>query len=307
MSASPITIVIPVFNRAHTLPRLLRSIDAQTLAPAAVVLVDNASTDTSMQVMGVWARGRRDVTILSQPRPGAPAARNLGLAAVRTEWTMFFDSDDEMTPTHIAGLTAAISANPDAGIVGKDIIIRRDGHDSLKGFDISRPMFMHIFRTSLSTQRYVARTELFRAAGGWDESLPGWDDLELGVRLLLLSPVMTKAPGEPGAIVHFQSESITGESFSARPGAWEKSLDAMREDLLRAGRHEAIDWVDAKAMILAASYRREGSRGLARRLHDRVMARTPHRWRMRLIYLHNLIFRRLTWLLAGAIFPGRKY
>ena len=76
---SPVTIVIPVYNRAHTIARTLRSIDAQTLRPARVILVDNNSSDSSVDAMRAWADGKDYVTLLSQPRPGACAARNRGL------------------------------------------------------------------------------------------------------------------------------------------------------------------------------------------------------------------------------------
>ena len=55
---SPVTIVIPVYNRAHTIARTLRSIDTQTLRPAHVILVDNNSSDNSVDVMRAWADGK---------------------------------------------------------------------------------------------------------------------------------------------------------------------------------------------------------------------------------------------------------
>ncbi len=300
---SPITIVIPVYNRAHTLPRLLRSIDAQTLAPAAVVLVDNSSTDTSIRIMEDWAIDKPWVQVLSQPIPGAPAARNLGLKAVRSGWTMFFDSDDEMLPHHISDLSQAIADNPDADIIGKDVIIRKDGHDTRKYYSTTSPLFSHLFRSTLSTLRYIARTSLFRKAGGWNENLTGWDDFELGVRLLLQSPRLVTAKGRPGAIVHHQDESITGNDFSSNPGKWEGALDAIRKELTLAGRADALAWLDARTMILAAEYHREGSDDLAADLRDRVISRTQHPRRIRLIYTHNRIFNRLTWILAKILLP----
>ena len=52
---SGITIVIPVFNREQVVGKTLASVEAQTLRPLSVVLVDNASTDGSRRVLEEWA------------------------------------------------------------------------------------------------------------------------------------------------------------------------------------------------------------------------------------------------------------
>lgn len=300
---SPLTIVIPVRNRAHTLPRLLKSIDAQTLAPAAVVLVDNASTDTSLRVMTDWASTRGDVTVVSEPQPGSCAARNRGLAEVATEWTMFFDSDDEMLPTHIEDFSRAIAADPRGDIFGRGVIYRSGSRDTVKPYLTRSALFLHLFTSILSTQRYVARTELFRSVGGWDESLPGWNDYEIGVRLLLTHPRLATVPGAPSVIVHSHPDSITGESYSAHPDRWERSLETVRRDLQALGSPRLTDWIDARGMILAAAYAVEGRNDLAESLRERILQRTRHPRRMKLFYMHNRRFRRFTWLLVRLLLP----
>lgn len=301
-SPSPVTIVIPVYNRAHTLPRLLQSIDAQTLAPAAVVLVDNASTDTSLSVLREWAETHSHAKVVTEKRPGASAARNRGLREVTTEWTMFFDSDDEMLPTHIADITRAISIHKDADIIGRDIITRHDGRDSRKPFTTSSPLFNQLFHSILSTQRYVAKTELFRNVGGWNESLKGWNDLELGVRLLLTSPTLASAGGPPSVIVHFQKESITGTNFTRGRGIWEAAIEAIRGHLATAGHTTALAWLDTLAVMLAATYHREGSGEAAHALLHQTLSTTPYPRRMKVLYLYHRLAGRLTWALAKIFF-----
>ncbi len=300
---SPLTIVIPAYNRAATLPRLLRSIDAQSLAPAAVILVDNASTDDSLRIMTNWASTRSDVTVLSESHPGACAARNRGLAEVSTEWTMFFDSDDEMLPTHIEDFTRAIAANPHADIVGRNVIYRSGQHDTVKPYLTRSPLFLHLFTSVLSTQRYVARTELFRSVGAWDESLPGWNDYELGVRLLLRRPRLAVVPGPPSVIVHTHPDSITGDSFSSHPDRWERSLAKVRATLEATGKPRYVDWADARGMVLAACYAREGRDDLSSRLCRHILSRSRHPRLMKLFHRHNRAFGRFTWVLVRLLLP----
>lgn len=327
---SPITIVIPVYNRAHVIGRTLRSIDAQTQPPAHVILVDNNSTDSSMSVISDWAKGKDHVSILSEPARGACAARNRGLREVHTEWTMFFDSDDVMHPSHVRDFTHAISAHPTADVIGRDILYSTiEGKVRRLYFRAGRDaMFHHLFRGCLSTQRYVARTSLFRTAGGWDETLHGWNDLELGVRVLMHARNTINLGGAPTVTTYQQSESITGLNFSSHPRRWEDSLLAIRRDFESmpdsdSRKYRYIDWLDARAMILAAHYENEAraymsssdtsnrpspqpanlsdyrkAHSLAVSLYNDIISHTRHPRRQRLIYLHNLHFRRLTWLLA---------
>lgn len=314
---SPLTIVIPVYNRAHTVGRTLRSIESQTVQPARVILVDNNSSDTSLSLLHDWASVHDNVTVLTEPRPGACAARNRGLSEVTTEWTMFFDSDDEMLPTHVEEFTRAISANPTADIIGRDIVTQSlDGSRRRLYFRAGKDaMFHHLFRGCLSTQRYVARTSVFRRADGWNEALMGWNDFELGARILLATPRIVSLTGTPSVITYQQEQSITGTDFSSHPERWEDALDAIRqlfENLpdTHAEKSRYIAWLDARAMILAAQYEREArtfgdtskkAHALAMSLHDCILSTTRHPATMRLIYRHNLAFSRLTWLIAKVL------
>lgn len=314
---SPITIVIPVYNRAHTIGRTLRSIDRQSVRPAHIIIVDNASTDASLSIINTWASDRSDVTVRSEPRRGASVARNCGLREVSTEWAMFFDSDDEMHPSHIEDYTRAILKHPEADIFGRDIITHFiDGSIRRLYFHAGREnMFHHIFRASLSTQRYIARTSLFRRVGAWNESLVGWNDYELGVRLLLASPVMVNIGGKPSVTTHQQEDSISGLLASDNHALWETAIDTVRGIFRNlpdscALRDRYLYWIDTRAMILAATYEHEARRSsspqfketahkLARQLYSRTLhsSHAPHIM-LRAIYRHNLIFGRLSWLLA---------
>ncbi|MDE7388508.1 MAG: glycosyltransferase family 2 protein, partial [Muribaculaceae bacterium] len=96
-----ITVVIPVRNRARLVEATLASVAAQSMAPARIVLVDNGSTDGTEEVLRRWADKRTDTIVVSEPIPGAAAARNRGLREVESPYVMFFDSDDIMPTRHI--------------------------------------------------------------------------------------------------------------------------------------------------------------------------------------------------------------
>ena len=301
---SPVTIVIPAYNRESTLPRTLDSVAAQRVSPARVVLVDNNSTDSTLACMCAWAEAHPelDVRVVTESKPGACAARNRGLHEVETDFVMFFDSDDVMLPAHVGDFSEAIRSHPAMDIFGRSIILEGlDGNRRTLYYTASSPLFNHIFRGCLSTQRMVVRTELVREVGGWAEDLPGWNDYELGVRLLLVTDKVHELPGEPTVITYRLGESITGTAFSAKPQVWERSLDRIEKHFRAAGRTEMIPLVDGRRMILAAQYAAESTPNASRestRLRKAVLDRTVMPLRMRLIYAHNRIFHRLTWLLV---------
>lgn len=271
-SASPVTlsVVIPVRNRPEQVIRALQSVRLQQLLPDAIIVVDNGSTDdTAAAVHTFFDRWRSEcpetaprLTLVEESRPGAAAARNRGLAAVDTEWTMFFDSDDIMLPRHIRRAVDAVQAEPAADIVGWDVRYAGPGaeHEAvIKPFEPQDAAFHNLFHATFATQRYMARTALFGNAGGWREDVPIWNDIELGARLLALHPHIVKRHGTD-VIVYIGDDSITGRNFSSRAGQYDKALDAISATLGR----EYSSWIALKRTILAACMAREGAGDAAR-------------------------------------------
>lgn len=267
-----ISIVIPVRNRADLVGRTLDSIAAQTLAPDAVILVDNGSTDGTADVLHRFP----GAIVLEEPRPGAAIARNTGLARVESPYVLFFDSDDVMPPRHIEEVTAGLRSAglPDIGAFNMELV-GLDGSRSPKPFRRGDPMKMQIFHSIISTQRCVIKTDLARRAGGWNESLPGWNDLEFGVRLLASGANVSHLAISEPIVAYAQAESITGTDFHSKAGQWERALDACTEAVRDTKYARMIDY---RRAILAGHYRREGYPELARGLTDGLWMRLIARY-----------------------------
>lgn len=294
-----LSVVVPVWNRCGLVGRALGSIGSQSVRPDHIVVVDNGSTDGSLEAVlrwaaeytgdarrtlgpsvptaisssedaeertlgpdadGVWrfvaADGRR-VSVAVEPRRGACAARNRGLALVDTEWMMHFDSDDEMLPGHLERAVAAMKRG-DADVVGWDTELRReDGSSKLLRFYSRNMEKRNVLNGMMSTQRWAARTALVRRAGGWNEELKIWDDIELGARMLALHPRVRRVKGAPTVAVWASGDaSITGSGFASRAGRYEAALQAIERTL--GARGAAV--IAVKRGVLAADIRREGGR-----------------------------------------------
>jgi len=124
--ATPIGIVIPVFNRPRQVVRALESVLAQTLPPARVVVVDDGSTDGTAAAAEAWGAGRPlpfSFLVIRQANQGAAAARNAGFAALEgCGRVLFLDSDDRLPPDLLARGMAALDAAPDAALALADIV-----------------------------------------------------------------------------------------------------------------------------------------------------------------------------------------
>ena len=105
------SVVIPAFNEAQTLPALLQALKLQTLPPAEVIVVDNASSDDTAQVAG--SLGAR---VLHCPRLGVAYARQLGLEAATGEWVATTDADSLPEAGWLHALDRA--ARSGTGVVG---------------------------------------------------------------------------------------------------------------------------------------------------------------------------------------------
>lgn len=104
-AAPALTVIIPAYNAAATLPATLQSLRAQTFAAWEAVIVDDGSNDgTAAIIAAEAARDPRFRPLRLDANRGVSAARNAGLAAARTEWVLFLDADDELEPAHLAAL-----------------------------------------------------------------------------------------------------------------------------------------------------------------------------------------------------------
>lgn len=271
-----VTVVIPVLNRADLIVRCLDSVAAQTCLPRRIIVVDNGSTDGTQGAIEDWRNTHPEIELLliEEKKQGAARARQRGLKEVDTEFVYFLDSDDEMMPDLIEKATKAIG---DADIVHWKVKQNSlDGEQAIKPYYESSLLRRQFYNSILCTVSYMARTEVMRKTGGWNESLRVWDDWELGIRILLSTNKINHL-SETMVLVHCQEESITGTNFSPKEGEWERAVEIAERDIRHSGRSiseksRLLDMLCYKRIMLAAAYRREGNKKAAQRLIDQVMS-----------------------------------
>lgn len=113
-----VSVILPVHNREGSVARALASVHAQTYRHWELIVVDDGSTDDTRGAVG---RSGVPVTLLTQARAGAYAARNLGLRHARGELVAFIDSDDAWLPDKLAA-QVPLMRRPEVGLVYGDAV-----------------------------------------------------------------------------------------------------------------------------------------------------------------------------------------
>lgn len=261
------SIVIPVYNRAKELPRTMASVVAQDYRPLRVILVDNNSTDNSLAVCYKMQQDYREeqlcIEVVQQLQPGASAARNKGLELVESRYMMFFDSDDEMNKETVSRYMRAFASHPDADIIGATINFHNGTNTFLAKAVFSPEPEPHIIHGTLSTQRFSARTQLIREVGGWQEAYNGWEDWNLGLRLLLHSQRIYWLEEPPVATVYLHENTLTARTHI---DGYKNFYQAVRHTLKdidvigHSRKHRLMRLVLYRQVLLAAHILREARR-----------------------------------------------
>lgn len=189
MNRPTVSVVIPAYNSETTLLRALDSVAAQTLRPDQVLVVDDASSDST----GLVATGYRGlpVNVISlQSNVGASGARNRGVREASSDLIAFLDADDEWLPTKLEKQVQLILANQNSTFCscrshlispgGKDKGDIYRGQEVTTGPDAWKALLQDNFVTTPSV--LVWRRHLL-ALGGFDETLKIAEDQDMWIRL----------------------------------------------------------------------------------------------------------------------------
>lgn len=99
-----ISIIVPVYNVEAYLSECLHSVVNQTFRDMEIILVDDGSTDRSLEIMREFAEKDSRIKIITQPNSGVSEARNTGIRAASGEYILFVDSDDTIMPDSVETL-----------------------------------------------------------------------------------------------------------------------------------------------------------------------------------------------------------
>jgi glycosyltransferase involved in cell wall biosynthesis len=219
MSTPAVTVIMPTRNRAAITPRAIESVIAQTWSDWELIIIDDASTDATPDMIARYAEG--DVRIRSlrvDSAGGAASARNRGIAAARGDYIAFIDDDDEWLAPKLERQIAAFTAAPTIGVThGPFIEVDPESRERIVGEfqapnGVALPTLLRGNQLGHST--VMVRRSVLQAAGAFDDRLPRLQDWDLWIRLAMITR-FAHVP-EPLVRVHLTPDSISTKSDALR-------------------------------------------------------------------------------------------
>ena len=179
-----ISVIIPTFNRKHTLQRAIDSVLAQTFKPYEIIIVDDGSKDGTKE----WLlQNYPSVQYIHQPNNGVSSARNKGIQISQGSWIPLLDSDDEWMPEKLEHQSRFLEMNRDSSFCHTNEIWIRNGvrvNQMKKHKKYGGDIFKHcldICRISPSSS--IIKKDVFEEVGAFDESLTVCEDYDLWLRV----------------------------------------------------------------------------------------------------------------------------
>ncbi|MBC8259676.1 MAG: glycosyltransferase [SAR324 cluster bacterium] len=186
-----VTVILPCWNRAAWLEKSIDSVLAQTFSDYELIVVDDASTDSTAEILDRYS-GKISRIVFAENR-GVSAARNAGITKSDCGWVAFLDSDDLWHPQKLQKQIEQTKARSEYPLHFTDEIWIRNGirvnpkkkHQKKEGWIFQPSLALCLMAPST----VLLRRELLEVHGLFDEQLPVCEDYDLWLRLCAQHPV----------------------------------------------------------------------------------------------------------------------
>ncbi len=302
-----VRVIIPTWNRSDLMQAAVRSVLAQTWRDLEVVVVDDGSTDDTAAVLREMSHQDPRVRPVRQDNAGPAAARNRALCEPGDfQFVGLIDSDDRWLPDHLERAMALFHAAADVGVVfGRSKVEDHTGsYDRARiqqREDVTaavRCVTRHVgeatvldpvrfLRVVLRDEFYphpstvVLRRQAIRHAPWFDESIYGWEDVDLYLSCASTGVVFA-FDDAPHALVGFQADNVTGCADFASPRTlrnWSSILKVNRRKtaLARDAGDRAVtrEMVGHWAYLVGQAQAEQGLTAAARRSYLEALLSRP--------------------------------
>ncbi|HYC67396.1 glycosyltransferase family 2 protein [Brevundimonas sp.] len=180
-----VSVIIPTRNRAGMLPRAVGSVRAQTHRELEIIIVDDASTDDTPDVVAAMAAEDPRIRSLRNPEALQNAARNIGMEAARGEVLAFLDDDDYWAPQKLERQLPSLGAYSLVGcLAGRNALA---DEAVFTGPPVVVPQTLEDIywdNRGFSPSKFICFREQLQAIGGFDPDLPGATGIDLTANMI---------------------------------------------------------------------------------------------------------------------------
>lgn len=282
-----ISVIMPCYNAAPYVEEAVNSVMQQSYPHVELIIVDDGSTDASVQIITRLAARYPDrITVLHQTNSGPYHARNQGLAHARGNFIAFLDADDTWHPDALNQLHAAMTETlADVAYCGWQNV----GEAAVNTQPHIPPDYVESDATALFLQScpwpingVLVRRQLIDSLRGFSERLPTAMDYDLWLRMLAAQPTVVRVP----QVLAFYRHYPRGHAHIPR---WRQVFDAIavREDFVHHNQPQVAHLSHAErdtrvyGSLLAEAYRCHWRRDIdsSRRLFRRALRKAN--WKAR--------------------------
>ena len=184
-----VSILIPCYNAEHWIDAAIRSALCQTHGDKEVIVVDDGSTDSSLDII---RRYDGQIQWETGPNMGGNHARNRLLELASGEWLQYLDADDYLSVTKLARQLQHLQSHPDADVIYSPVILEywdknatRVTHVETQDVQISDDPWTLLIRWRMpQTGGPLWKKSIVEAVSGWNKNQPCCQEADLYLRLL---------------------------------------------------------------------------------------------------------------------------
>jgi glycosyltransferase involved in cell wall biosynthesis len=191
-----VSAVIPAYNYARFVCRAVDSVLAQTYPSLECIVVNDGSTDDTLDVLAPY---NDRIRIITQKNAGLAAARNTGVRSAHGEFVAFLDADDWWKPEKIAKQVALAEKRPELGAIGttwervdgslKHLAVKVPGRPTDDRAANVRGIACRTTWLGGSGSGVMARRNVFEEVGLFDESMRAAEDVDMWLRIAQRYPI----------------------------------------------------------------------------------------------------------------------
>lgn len=232
-----VSVIIPTYNRLHTLKASVESVRKQTYSEMELIIVDDGSTDGTREWLKTLQNNDIHI-ILSEENRGAAHARNLGIKAAKGELIAFEDSDDIWMEQKLELQVEAFLAHPEIGLCYTKFFYDEPEFFEWPPKDIDETytcgkIFPYLLQTNfVGGPTMMVSRDVICKVGMFEEELRCMEDYELTLRIAKYYPVwmvnqlLVKAGQTPGSL---------SKNIGAHVQATAAMIQMYREDFIQYG------------------------------------------------------------------------
>jgi hypothetical protein len=299
----PVSVIIPLYNKAAFIGRALRSVLAQSVQAFEIVVVDDGSTDGGPGILAEVQDPR--LRLFRQPNQGVSAARNRGIAQAQANLVAFLDADDEWTATFLETILRLRARFPEAQVFGTSYVYAyEDGHWRLPRLRTPADErwegilgdYFRVAATSdppLWSSAVAATKAALQSIQGFPEGVASGEDLLTWAKLAARYPVAYST--QRLSLYHMQEDGIPS-MLARRPDPRDVVGAELRKLLAGVGparRKWLRRYIGLWDKMRASTLLQHGDTRAALRRSAAAMWRRPLDWKLAIYVLLSLLPARL--------------